>query len=800
MTKKIYILFFILINFEIQAQTKIYKIKFAESSPIIDAQIESFWDTIQAATGFIQYQPFNGKPASKKTVVKLVYTKKALYILAINYDEPQKISSLLSPRDQIAQADWFGVIIDPFNNGRIAYYFIITAAGVQIDKKIIGTQEDYNWDAVWHSSVRKTNFGWIAEIKIPFSQLRFPNKKNQTWSINFIRNIQRKREISSWNIMDIKNTSIITQMGKIQGIKGIYHSIYLEFYPYFSFYKEKWSDKHNYAIYYNGGLDLKLNLKNSLTLDMMLIPDFGEVQSDDPILNLSPYETYYSEKRQFFTEGTEIFRLGNIFYSRRIGATPSKYSQIINMLNPNEIVINNPPNTQIINATKITGKTKSKISFGLLNALTDNTYAVVKDTITNNERQILTEPLSNYNIFAISKDFKHSSYLGFINTNKIIFSDNKFIANTSALEINLKDKKENYRLFLRTSTSLISLNNIFDTEIGYAYKISLSKTKGNIKFGISRNLYSDKYYINDLGYLPKNNIITHNAYLTYNIYKPFWILYKWKTSLSINHQALFINNQYISTNIKIESYGLLKNFASSGIRINLTPDKTYDYFEPRAENFVYIIPPMQNYMFWYSTDYTKKFSLDWQMGFYLPIEDKSPRSGGWALIGPRYRFGNWGLATYHTKIQFDQNNYGFVSISPDEDTVIFGQRNIRILENIFKIDISFSANTSLTVRSRHYWSLVKYLNYFTLNPDGQLIILPFSYQYTENQDKNFNIITIESIFKWQFLLGSEISIVYRRQLNASDRKIITDYFENIKYIYQNYPNFGSLMLKIVLFI
>ena len=795
-----YIFLLIILGNNSWAQSKSYRIIGTTNPPKIDGQIDNLWDSLPAATGFIQYEPENGKPASEKTVVKLTYTPKALYILAINYDKPDKISGYLTSRDKTDQADWFAIYIDPFNNGRIAYCFIVTAAGVQIDKKIIGTSEDYTWDAVWRSRVRKTSFGWIAEIKIPFNQLRFPNKKNQTWAINFLRNIQRKREISSWNFMDVKQQSQITQMGQLVGLHNLRQSLHLELYPYTSFYVEKWSDRTNAGTYYNGGMDLKLGFKNNLTLDMMLIPDFGEVQSDDPVLNLSPYETYYTEKRQFFTEGTEIFKLGNIFYSRRIGGRPSKYSQVQNMLLPNEIIINNPPSTQIINASKLTGKTKGKITFGVLNALTDNTYATVLDTTTQEQRKILTEPLTNYNVFALSKDLKHGSYLGFINTNKTILAQGYYSANVSALELNIKDNTETYRLFIRASSSVIFPDKSPNPEVGYAYSISLNKTRGNIKFGASRTLYSDQYYINDLGYLAQNNIITHNISLSYNIYKPVWIIRNWKTNISFSHQSLYRNLNYIGTKIQISSYGTLKNLASLGLRINLSPDKTFDYFEPRVENFVYIIPPMQNYMFWYSTDYTHKFAFDLQSGFYLPIENKSPQKGGWVLIGPRLRLGNWGLFVYHIKAHLDLNNYGYVGTSENEDTVIFGQRNIRVLENIINMEVSTSPRTHLSLRARHYWSLVKYVNYYTLSPEGQLILLPFSYHYTENQDQNFNTINLEAIFKWQFLPGSEISVVYRRQLNSSDRDIIPDYFANLNYITQNFASLNTFIIKLVLYI
>ncbi len=800
MRKNILYILLILLSSGLQAQQKTYTITRIDRPPIIDGKIDPMWDSIPAATGFVQYEPENGHPATKKTIVKLVYTKKAVYILAINNDEPKKINSYLSPRDATGQADWFGIYIDPFNNGRIAYCFIVTAGGVQIDKKIIGTSEDYSWDAVWKSKVRKTSFGWIAEMKIPFSQLRFPNKKQQVWAINFLRNIQRRREISSWNPMDVKQPSIITQMGKLYGLKDISKKIHLELYPYTSYYVEKWSDRPNIGRYINGGMDIKLGLNNSTTIDMMLIPDFGEVQSDDPVLNLSPYETYYREKRQFFTEGTEIFKIGNIFYSRRIGGQPAKYSEVEQMLSDNEIIENNPISTQIINATKITGKTKGKFSYGIINALTDNTYATVIDTITHEERKILTEPLTNYNVIAASKDLQHGSYIGFINTNKTIFQKGYYISNASAIETNLKNKSETFRIFSRFSYSTILPSINLKPENGYAYALSFDKIKGNIKFGLSRSLYSDKYFINDMGYLTRNNIISHSIYLSYTIYRPVWIIRQWRNILRLNHQMLYNNHNLIGTFITLQSYGTLKNLASSGIIINLSPTKVYDYFEPRVENFVYIKPPTQNYRLWYSTDYSRKAAIDLQAGFYFPSHGNSQQEGGWLLISPRMRMGNWGLLVYSAKGEIDINNYGYVGQTDNQDSVIFGQRNIRTLENVINMEASFSPNTHLSFKARHYWSVVRYINYYALQSNGQLNLIHYSYRFIPDQNQNFNTFNIEVIFKWQFLPGSELSVVYRKQINSLSDKIIQGYYQNFTQFYNETPALNTLIFKIVLYI
>ncbi len=770
------------------------------SAPKVDGIEDKIWDSVPNATAFVQFTPDNGKAPNYKTIVKLGYTNKAIYIFAILFQKPKDIFDYLSPRDKTGQADWFGFFVDAFNTGQMAYAFIVTAAGVQVDKKIIGTNEDYNWDAVWKSAVKKTSFGWTVEIKIPFNQLRFPRKKQQVWSINFLRNIQKTREIDSWNPMDIKQDDIVSQFGKLYGIKNIKQLPRIDFYPYASYYLEKNTNNSAWARYYNGGMDLKFGLNRSFTVDMMLVPDFGEVMSDEPVLNLTPFETYYMERRQFFTEGTEIFNIGGIFYSRRIGGTPSKRNDVPQQLGPNEIIEANPLEVRVLNATKLTGKTENKLGIGLLNAITANTYATVLDTITDKERKILTDYQTNYNVFALRKDLPNSSYIGFINTNKFSWSPSHYTANVSAVETAIRDKSNTYRLFFRTAASAKFTRYLEKPDLGYMYTFGLAKIKGNFKFSYVRNLYSDSYDPNDLGYLRTNNIINNNLTLGYYIYRPVWIIRNWTIKATAIHQSLYRPLRYIGTQIKIDFYGTLKNLTSAGMRLSYTPDKVYNYFEPRVENFVYIELPRQNYMFWISTDYSKKIAIDLQTGFYYPIKYKSPQQGGWLLIAPRFRLGNKLLITYSIKYSSDLNNYGYVGATASQDSVFFGKRNIRTLENILSTNFAFGPRSYLTMRVRHYWSVVNYSDYFALLRDGTLVPLGLAYHFLDNQDRNFNAFNIDMIYRWQFLPGSELSIVYKKMLISETQKIIPDYFENFLTFYNHTPGLETLIFKLVIYI
>ena len=800
MRKFLYIILFLALNLTSYAQKKVYNISKINEKPKIDARQDPIWKNLPSATGFTQYTPKNGDAPTYKTVVKLAYTDKAIYVFAYLFQNPKKISTYLTPRDKLEQADWFGVFFDTYNNGQVAYAFIVTAAGVQVDKKIIGTKDDYQWDAVWKSAVRKTKYGWIVEMRIPFSQLRFSTKKHQVWGVNFLRNIQFNREIDSWNYMNIKQEDIISQFGLLRGLDNIRQRPRIDLYPHASYWLEKQTNTRQWAKFYKAGLDLKLGLNRSFTIDMMLIPDFGEVMADEPVLNLSPFETYYVERRQFFTEGTEIFNIGGVFYSRRIGGTPQKRNEVAKFLKPNEIIVKNPLEIQILNATKITGKTRKNLGIGLLNVITAPTYAQVLDTITGDQRDFLTSYSTNYNVVALRKDLANSSYVGFVNTNKYVFSKTNYTANVSAIETLIRDKTRTFRIFFRSAASAKYSDLMPNPSVGYMYLLSLAKVKGNFKFSLARSLYTNTYDPNDLGYLKTNNIISNSASISYVIYKPFFIVRNWTTSLTLNYQNLYRPLKYIGTQIKFSFYGTLKNLTSAGMRLSFTPDRVYNYFEPRVENFVYIEPPKQNYMFWISTDYSRKFAIDLQTGFYFPIQYKIAQKGGWFLVGPRFRIGNSFLFTYTLKISSDLNNYGYVGQTANRDTVFFGKRNIKTVENIVFSRLAFGPRSYVSVRLRHYLSTVNYFDYYALLADGTLVPLELPYHFLSNQDRSFNAFNVDFIYTWRFLPGSEFSVVYKRQITGLSKQVIPNYFEDFMHFYKEIPGFEIFTLKLVIYI
>jgi hypothetical protein len=273
------------------AQDSIKKVNAVRISnpPRIDAVLDDdCWKNVPVAKNFTQLRQYNGEKPSYPSEVKIVYDDKAIYLAAMLYDNyPDSIMKQYTPRDGYGTSDRFGVYIDPFNNGINAFGFFVSPVNVQTDMK--GQEngpEDENWDAVWKSETQIVDSGWIVEYKIPYSALRFPRKDVQKWGMNIFRNIERYRETSTWSFIDREKQGWISQQGELNGIENVSPPLRLSFTPYVSAYVENNAENSSWTNFYRGGMDLKYGINESYTLDMMLVPDFGQIQSDDVVLNL----------------------------------------------------------------------------------------------------------------------------------------------------------------------------------------------------------------------------------------------------------------------------------------------------------------------------------------------------------------------------------------------------------------------------------------------------------------------------------------------------------------------------------
>jgi len=339
-----------------------------DSSIQIDGHLdEAVWSQAEAATGFLQFSPEEGTESTQQTEVRILYGDGGVYIGAILYDDnPSLIEQTLGRRDDFNRADWFVVSIDSYFNRQNAFTFGVNAAGIQYDgirssggfgggPGIPGVDE--SWDAVWYSDVRITEDGWIVEMRIPYSMLRFSEAEIQTWGIHFTRSIPRLGETSEWPLVPrVERDNLIAQFGFLQNLRNIEPRPNIQIRPYLvgGFNTSENPSTPGEIITINNidiGGDIKLGLGPNVTLDAAINPDFGQVEADPAVLNLTAFETFFQEQRPFFLEGIEIFEFsigrGGLLNTRRIGAEDP-----------------------IIGATKVSGRTENGLSFGVLGAVT----------------------------------------------------------------------------------------------------------------------------------------------------------------------------------------------------------------------------------------------------------------------------------------------------------------------------------------------------------------------------------------------------------------------------------------------
>ncbi|HDZ40068.1 MAG TPA: hypothetical protein ENH59_00070 [Bacteroidetes bacterium] len=777
----------------------------ATEPPVIDGIIdEQVWQTSNIAGDFIQYSPYGGQPSKLDTEVRFLFDDEAVYIAAMMYDtSPDSIYRNLGQRDndRDLNADFFYVDISTFNDGLNGETFKISASGVQSDMKARSSGErrdrrhgDSSWDAVWYSSVRINETGWVTEVKIPFSALRFPSNQVQTWGVNFWREIRRYREISSWNYVDREAGSTFNHLGEVSRLSDIVPPVRFSFTPYVSGYIEKYNGQEpDYTA--NGGVDIKYGINESFTLDATLIPDFGQVQSDDMVLNLTPYEVKYNERRPFFMEGTELFNRGDIFYSRRIGSMPRYHNNAADSLEDNEILSNNPQESSLINASKISGRTKSGLGIGFFNAITREMYAIITDTLTYGERHVTTGPLTNYNMLVLDQTLKNGSFVSLMNTNvwqPWDHNEKKYTANVSGAELKLQNASKLYSVSARATLSQ-KYNSGAENEFGHSYQLEGGKTGGKFRASYSLSALSDTYDPNDMGYLRRNNEFNNSVEFSYNTFQPFWKIYTTRNSISFNYSQLYCPRLYTGSSISLNSMTIFSNYWSLMIRSDYKPAGEDDYYEPRIPGRYYHRPEELMGFIKFDTDKSKRFYFNFSASFTKIFSEDEQFIYSFSAE-PEVKLSSRAVAGVNVSYQKNVNDIGFVSSNMDD--IFFGLRDNSTISSTLNLEYIFIADMYITFRMRHYWSRADYADdYFLLGNDGSLS----SVIYEDDHDYNYNAFNIDMVYTWRFAPGSEMSLVWKNSIYADSEEIYYDFEDNIRHMFET-GSTNSLSLKILYYL
>ncbi|MBK8565819.1 MAG: carbohydrate binding family 9 domain-containing protein [Saprospiraceae bacterium] len=778
----------------------------------IDGQLdEPGWAAAQPVADFVQNTPNPGKPATEVSEVRVLYDNTAMYVGARLLDaRPDSILLEMSERDNIGNTDWFAFIIDAYRDGNNAVGFGVTASGIQYDTKYSSATEgggfggvlssgDESWDAVWDSEVERTQAGWVVEIKIPYSAIRFPNSAVQVWNVNFVREVRRKREISFWNEVNPNIAGYLNQSGTIGGIANIESPVRLSATPYISMYAENFYDKNGspkstWGRSINGGMDIKYGINDAFTLDMTLIPDFGQVRFDNKVLNLSPFEVRFDENRQFFTEGTELFNKGGLFYSRRIGGRPLHYFEAGKQLEEGEVVDDNPTESQLINATKISGRTNSGMGIGFFNAISAESHASISNKLTGDKRRVLTSPLTNYNIAVLDQNLPNNSFVTLVNTN-VLRRGEDYEANVTGTSFSLRNKAQSYAI--SGSAALTQKYYPGLTDLGHKYFGSIGKTSGRIRWELGYNVESWDYDPNDLGFIFNPNEKTVVGSWSYNINEPFGNFLEAHVTFDGIYGRLQKPNVFSDLGFGLDAWILTKNRVAYGMFSWLEPIETFDYFEPRTEDFsrYYRFPTNRNIGGFLSTDYRKKLALDVNWNFRKFDEPGRHRFN--LTLSPRYRASNRLSFYLETGSYNFKNDVGFVTYG-DNGEIIFGIRDNITVENVLNTTYIFTNNMSLSFRLRHYWSKAEYSSLHELLPEGKL----GEAMHDRFSDNSFNAVTVDCVYRWRFAPGSDIFIVWKN--NTED---YTNIKEEIQYSYGegvkrlgNLPQSNSLSLRVIYFL
>ncbi len=777
--------------FILNGQKELAALRISEKITIDGQLLESAWQGQSNFEYFTQIKPLPGQDSKSRTSVQLIYDQEAVYFAFYCEDPTDSISKVLSLRDDYnPNCDIIGIFLDTYNDNQNGFYFGITSRGVQLDAKILANDYNDKLNLVWHSAVQVVENGWVAEIRIPYSALRFPQKEVQDWGVNFGRQIARLREESSWVAVNPDLENMLLESGDIIGLKGIEPPLRLAILPYISTYAEQFQNSDNskgYLKSFNGGMDIKYGLNEAFTMDLTLVPDFGQVVYDQQVLNLTPFEVQFNENRQFFTEGMELFNKAGIFYSRRIGIqTPSKVSQTL--LKEGEYLENGPGASQLYNASKISGRNKNGLGIGVFNAINAAQYGTAVSNLDQSKREVLTSPLTNYNVMVFDQNLKNNSSVTFTNTN-VWRAGTFYDANVTALNVNINTADNNYNF---NAKGILSAQLDAQNTLGHNLNLNLQKQRGSLIGGIGYLQESDTYDPNDLGFNYNNNRKIIEARIAYREFSPKWEkLMKWNTNLSFAQSYLYAPNNFTSSQGNLSFFMVSKKFNATGGNIGTSFVESKDYFEPRTWGAVFNIPTYTYVNYWLSTNYQRKVAID--MGVNYVGYAQSAWNQVAYNFNPRLRLTDAFFLTYGLEKELQQHSLGyaiaFAEPVQNVDGILFGERDRNTTIQSLSVDYILTNRMSTTLRLRHYRSVLNYAKYFLLEESGYLNELVSFNGLTANNesafDVNYNAFTIDFMYRWVFMPGSEINIVWKNAVFNLKNDVDIAYWQDLSQLLQN---------------
>ncbi len=772
-----------------------------ESHISIDGYLDEYaWSECRKITDFRQFEPAEGEPSQRKTEVLILFGKDDLYIGGLMQDTPEAIENNLGRRDEYNRADWFMVSIDSYFNRKTAYTFAVNAAGVQLDgqqddNKKLSTREmnpslptglDVSWDAIWFSAVRITDEGWVAEMRIPYSMLRYPKSENQTWGFHFRRRIPRLGEISEWPyIPRSERSNLVAGYGQITEIRDIVPRTNIQVKPYglagLDFFES--SDNPGTTdnrFKFDAGGDIKVGLGPNIVLDATISPDFGQVEADPAVLNLTAFETYFAEKRPFFLEGADIFKFGigdsRLFYTRRFGA-----------------------NEPIIAAAKLSGHSAGGLSFGMMGTTAGRDF----------------NPSHNYGVVRASQRVGHYSSAGGILTyyNSPVNDGIGRESITGGIDWDLRFANNRYSFEgLSAFSNRRSLNNNGEDDSGFMSGLVLRKREGVLDGHFTLLMFSDKYNPNDIGWISYEQNwyqIWSNLSYKLNSGQPFGTFQRGDLSMHYTRRFSYLEFYDMGSSINLSTNLITRNFRLLKFSSRFSDLLGgYDLWETRGLG-IWGKPRSIQLSGEFNTDERRNWKIT-PSGTFRIYEDK----------GSEYTMGLQGLINAGTRISFlatlkgswedsrtawtsnetflnadGQWKIGRSSVSPDEhlpddfaefddngllqdilDGVgqysagqyyvpVFGKRDTRSLDLTLRGSLTFTSKLSIQLYNQFFLARGRYDNFGILvDPD---VLADFD-AYPKRRDFNYKNLQSNFVTRWEYRPGSAIYLVWSHGRSKRD--------------------------------
>ena len=771
-------------------------------SPVsIDGNLnETSWQQAPVVTDFIQYEPAEGLVSSRKTEIRVLFGRDNLYIGATMFDNKEDIENNLGRRDEYNRADWIMVSIDSYFNRKTAFTFAVNAAGVQLDGQqddnrklsvrdanpLLPEGLDPSWDAIWFSDVNIENDRWIAEIRIPYSMLRYSRNELQTWGIHFRRRIPKLGEVSEWPFIPRnERTNLVSGYGLITDIKGIDPRRNIQIRPYMLagldlFENENFPGTSDSRFKYDAGGDIKIGIGPNIMLDATISPDFGQVEADPAVLNLTAFETFFPEKRPFFLEGADIFKFGignsRLFYSRRLGA-----------------------NEPIIAAGKLSGHSENGLSFGLLGTTAGKDF----------------NPTNNYGILRASKTIGHYSSAGGILTYYHSPAENGtgWQSMTGGVDWDLRFRQNKYSF--EGITAFSDRNPLvpgIDKETGAMSGLVLRKRQGIVDGHFTLLLFTDKYNPNDIGWISfEQNWYQIWANVNYKIKKgqSFGKFQRGEVSLFYTRRYSFLelydmgSNINFSSSLKTKKFRLLK---FGGRFYDLLGG--YDLWETRGLG-IWAKPTSAELSAEFNSDERRNWKITPKgtikkynnNGSEYTIDLQSIINTGTRLSFQADLKANWEdykTAWASNETFLDDNGswkIGNLSTSPDNmestdftafddlgmlDNILsgvkeyspgqyyvplFGTRDTRSIDFTLRGSLTFTSKFSMQLYTQFFVAKGKYDNFSILSTPDDMVDFP---AYPKRRDFNYKNLQSNFVSRWEYRPGSAIYFVWSHSRNRDD--------------------------------